>query len=230
MPITEAIILAGGLGTRLRSAVPDLPKCMAPVNKKPFLHYLINHLQEQGIKQFIFSLGFKSEAFLQFLSATLAEDNYELVIEPYPLGTGGAIHFAAAKATTDNILVANGDSIFKVAVSAMEALHMKQSADCTLALKPMQNFNRYGTVTLLPNQQIESFSEKKYCTEGLINGGVYLLQVPRFMAKSFPEKFSFESDYLEKYYGIDLMMGCIQNGYFIDIGIPEDYEKAQKEL
>jgi D-glycero-alpha-D-manno-heptose 1-phosphate guanylyltransferase len=230
MPITEAIILAGGLGTRLRSAVPDLPKCMAPVNKQPFLYYLITHLQEQGIKRFIFSLGFRSEAFLQFLSDTLTKDSYELVIEPYPLGTGGAIHFAAAKAQTNNLLVANGDSIFKISVSAMEALHMEHSADCTLALKPMQNFSRYGTVTLLPNHRIESFSEKKYCTEGLINGGVYLLQVPKFLAKHFPEKFSFEADYLEKYHATDLMMGSVQNGYFIDIGIPEDYEKAQREL
>jgi D-glycero-alpha-D-manno-heptose 1-phosphate guanylyltransferase len=230
MPITEAIILAGGLGTRLQAAVPDLPKCMAPVNNRPFLHYVIAHFQQQGIRQFIFSLGYRSEAFLQFLSEELPEKNYELVVEPYPLGTGGAIQFAAAKAKTANVLVANGDSIFKVSVSILEDLHKTHSADCTLALKPMSHFSRYGTVTLLSNAEIESFSEKKYCAQGLINGGVYLLHLPHFLEKPFQEKFSFETDYLEKYFPTDTMVGSIQDAYFIDIGIPEDYEKAQGEL
>ncbi|HYC29659.1 MAG TPA: sugar phosphate nucleotidyltransferase, partial [Chitinophagaceae bacterium] len=90
--ISSAIILAGGLGTRLRSAVADLPKCMAPVGGKPFIAYVIEHFKQQGIRQFIFALGYKSEAFTDFLSSTL--DNYKLSIEPEPLGTGGAIKLA----------------------------------------------------------------------------------------------------------------------------------------
>src|SRR5450432_2007636 len=106
--ITEAIILAGGLGTRLRSAVPDLPKCMAPVAGKPFLFYVINHLQKQGIDKFIFSLGYKSEVIIEYTKAQYPKTSIQFTIEEEPLGTGGAIKLAASKATDKNVLVLNG--------------------------------------------------------------------------------------------------------------------------
>ena len=96
--ITEAIILAGGLGTRLKETVPNLPKCMAPVAGRPFLFYVINHLRSQGILRFIFSLGYKHEIILEYLAGQYATLDYDYVVEEEPLGTGGAIQFAASRA------------------------------------------------------------------------------------------------------------------------------------
>ena len=144
MPVQEAIILAGGLGTRLREAVPDLPKCMAPVNGKPFIYYVVSHLQKQGIQRFIFSLGYRSEAFIQYINELLPNKNYELVIEKEPLGTGGAIQFACNQVKQTDVVVVNGDSIFKTHIAEQYQIHTTHNAHCTLALKPMVNFERYG--------------------------------------------------------------------------------------
>ena len=228
--IQEAIILAGGLGTRLRSAVPDLPKCMAPVSGKPFLSFVIDYLRMQGIQRIIFSLGYKSESIIDYLNETYPTLDYTFVVEDQPLGTGGAIHFALQKATTDHVLVTNGDTLFKIKLNEMATFHQQQDADCTLALKPMEEFDRYGVVAINENGQITSFKEKQYYQQGLINGGVYLLNKKRFLQLSFPTVFSFEKDYLEKYTDTLMLCGSVQNCYFIDIGIPEDFEKAQSEL
>lgn len=228
--IKEAIILAGGLGTRLRSAVPDLPKCMAPVNGKPFIAYVIDYLRLQGIEKFILSLGYKSEAIISFINQEYSGLSIQYSIEEEPLGTGGAIAFAAKMAIEENILITNGDTIFKVDVLELSKQHLNTNAECTLSLKLMQQFDRYGVVELNEKQQVVSFREKNYYDEGLINGGLYALHLPQFFQKKFEEKFSFEKDYLEKYFSEQKMYGCIQNGYFIDIGIPEDYQKAQNEL
>jgi D-glycero-alpha-D-manno-heptose 1-phosphate guanylyltransferase len=231
MPIIkEAILLAGGLGTRLRSAVPDLPKCMAPVNGIPFIAYVIDYLQQQGIERFILSLGYKSEAIINFIQQQYRGLNIQFVIEKEPLGTGGAIYLAAKKATEQNVLIANGDTLFKINTEALANTHFNNYAECTLSLKLMHDFERYGVVTLNQYQQVISFQEKKFYEEGLINGGIYALNVEAFLHKKFEEIFSFEKDYLEKYYTEQKMYGSIQDGYFIDIGIPKDYIKAQKEL
>lgn len=230
MQVTEAIVLAGGLGTRLRDAVPDLPKCMAPVNGKPFIYYVITHLQQQGIRKFIFSLGYKSEAFIRFLSQELAPESFEIAIEKEPLGTGGAILFASDFAKEENIVVVNGDSIFKTDLAVQSAFHFEKKADCTLALKPMVCFDRYGAVELNPDQSIALFKEKQFYEKGLINGGTYLLNIDRFSGEELPEKFSFETDYLQQFYPVRNIYGQVQDGYFIDIGIPEDYQRAQTEL
>ena len=230
MRVTEAIILAGGLGTRLRDAVPDLPKCMAPVNGRPFIYYVIHHLQQQGIERFIFSLGYRSEAFTKYIEELLLPGSYELVIEKEPLGTGGAIQFACNYAKQKNIVVVNGDSIFKVELSIQSDFHFTNEAYCTLALKPMENFDRYGVVELNVDHTIALFKEKQFYKTGLINGGVYILNREFFLQEGFPEKFSFETDYLQKYYSKGKIYGVEQDAYFIDIGIPEDYLKAQTEL
>jgi D-glycero-alpha-D-manno-heptose 1-phosphate guanylyltransferase len=230
MQVKEAIILAGGLGTRLRDAVPDLPKCMAPVNGKPFIWFVIDHLQKQGIERFVFSLGHRSEAFIGFLATTLPDGSYQLVIEQEPLGTGGAIQLACQHAKDAQVLALNGDSIFKINVQEQADFHASHRADCTLALKYLENFDRYGAVLLNENSRIISFEEKRHYKSGFINGGVYLLNRESFLAEGLPEKFSFETDYLQALFTERQMMGLPQDGYFIDIGIPEDYQKAQKEL
>ncbi len=230
MQVQEAIILAGGLGTRLRDTVPDLPKCMAPVKGKPFIYYVISHLQKQGIQQFIFSLGYRSEAFINYIAALLPGGNYELVIEKEPLGTGGAIRLACKQVKQVNVVVVNGDSIFKTNIAVQDEIHTTKNAHCTLALKPMENFERYGVVELNADQSIAYFKEKKHYPKGLINGGVYLLNAAMFLQENLPEKFSFETDYLQVFYNQRRIFGLIQDGYFIDIGIPEDYLRAQTEL
>jgi D-glycero-alpha-D-manno-heptose 1-phosphate guanylyltransferase len=226
----SVIILAGGLGTRLRSVVADLPKCMAPVNGKPFLSYVINYFTQQGITDFIFSLGYKHEMIEAYLNDELSTINYQLSIEEEPLGTGGAIKKACALAKNKNVFATNGDTLFKAHIASMQNLHTAKNADCTLALKPMQNFDRYGVIELNEDDTVRSFNEKKQYETGLINGGLYMLNVEDFLNTSLPEKFSFETGYLEKFYAQKKMVGLVQDEYFIDIGIPEDYERAGKEL
>lgn len=230
MGIKEAIILAGGLGTRLRSAVPDLPKCMAPVNGKPFLSYVIDHLLSQGIEHFIFSLGYKSEIIVDFLAKEYPSLFFKTSIEDEPLGTGGAIKKACKMAKDKCLLVTNGDTLYKVDVEMLAGIHCLSGATCSLTLKPMSNFDRYGVVEVDNNCIINSFKEKKFYTAGLINGGVYGLHAHKFLDENLPDKFSFETDYLEKYYQERRMFGLVQDKYFIDIGIPEDFERAQLEL
>jgi len=224
------IILAGGLGTRLRSVVSDLPKCMAPVAGRPFLFYVINYLRLQGVDKFIFSLGYKNEIIEDYLKDQFPTLNYQCSIEDEPLGTGGAIQLACQKATGKNVIVANGDTLFRINVEEVMSFHQQQHAECTLALKPMQNFDRYGVVELNENGTVRDFQEKRFYERGLINGGVYILNVAHFLAKRFPLKFSFEKDYLEQYYQEGKIFGIVQDSYFIDIGIPEDYNRAQEEL
>ncbi|MBC7949775.1 MAG: HAD-IIIA family hydrolase [Chitinophagaceae bacterium] len=230
MHLKQAIILAGGLGTRLREAVPDLPKCMAPVAGRPFLYYVINYLRSQGIEKFIFSLGYKHEVILEWLEVQFATLNNQYTFEDQPLGTGGAIRLATTKATEEHVLVTNGDTLFKIDVQKLAEVQMSNEAECTLALKPMTNFDRYGVVKIDSNNVVQDFQEKKQYSAGLINGGVYVLDLPKFKARPLTEKFSFEKDYLEKYCQEKKFYGIADEGYFIDIGIPEDYSRAQKEL
>jgi D-glycero-alpha-D-manno-heptose 1-phosphate guanylyltransferase len=230
MQIKEAIILAGGLGTRLRDAVPDLPKCMAPVAGRPFLYYVINYLRLQGIEKIIFSLGYKHEVIEAYLAEQFSRLHYECVIEKEALGTGGAIQLALKKVTGKNIVVTNGDTLFKVNIADLASLHYRSGADCTLALKPMENFDRYGAVEINADHEITGFHEKKFYRQGLINGGIYIMDKERLESYHLPEKFSFENDFLVKELPGKKLDGLLQDGYFIDIGIPEDYNKAQKDF
>lgn len=228
--IKEAIILAGGLGTRLRSVVSDLPKCMAPVNGVPFIAYVINHLRKQGITHFIFSLGYKSDSFIDFLASDYKDLSYQLVIEEEPLGTGGAIKQALLYATGKSVVIANGDTLFKADIVELSQLHELSGANCTMVLKPMTNIDRYGAVEINEQGLVQGFKEKQFYASGLINGGVYALNKAKFFEEVFPDKFSFESAYLQLFYKERTFLGLVQDKYFIDIGIPEDYKRAQDEL
>ncbi len=228
--ISEAIILAGGLGTRLRSEVSDQPKCLAPVNDVPFLSYLIHYLLSMDIRHFVFSLGYKSEKIIDFLNKDFASLSYSLSLEDKPLGTGGAINLACRKVITKDVLVCNGDTLYKADVFSLAEFHAEMNSDCTLALKPMESFDRYGSVSINSSGRVTAFHEKNYCEAGLINGGMYMLNTESFMRQPFEKVFSFERDYLEKLVGQEgAIYGCIQDGFFIDIGIPEDYRRAFTE-
>lgn len=232
--IKEAIILAGGLGTRLRSVVADKPKCMAPVAGKPFLHYLISLLQKNGVEHFIFSVGYLHEIIEDYLKKNYPELKYKISFEEEPLGTGGAIKQACSKAFGKNVIVCNGDTLYKIDCNLLSNFHKEKNAVCSLSLKPMADFDRYGVVELNEDHSIKLFKEKQFYKSGLINGGVYALDVNRFLKENLPEKFSFEKEFLEKNINpenqIATLFGQVQDEYFIDIGVPEDYKKAQVEL
>jgi D-glycero-alpha-D-manno-heptose 1-phosphate guanylyltransferase len=230
MKIKEAIILAGGFGTRLKPSVPDLPKAMAPVAGRPFVSYVIDSLRMQGVERFIFSLGYKAEVIIKFLSEEYPTLDYVFVIEEEPLGTGGAIQLALGEAETNDVVIANGDTLFKINLSEIYELHTRQQAETTLALKQLQDFHRYGAVKIDEAYRIKSFHEKKLYKEGLINGGIYVVNKEKLFERKLPLKFSFEQDYLEKLAGEGKFYGFPQSGYFIDIGIPEDFTKAQNDL
>lgn len=228
--VQEAIILAGGLGTRLRGVVPDLPKVMAPVAGKPFLSHVIDRLRMQGVSRFVLSLGYKAAVIEQYLKEQFPTLDYTTVLEEEPLGTGGGIRLALQKTRTADVLIVNGDTVFNADLAALLARHIATGAECTLALKPMRHFDRYGAVNVDPALRILSFEEKKPVEEGLINGGVYLLNKEKFFRRSFPPKFSFENQYLETYCPEGKFFALIDEGYFIDIGIPSDFEMAQTDF
>ena len=226
----ETIILAGGLGTRLRSVVSDIPKCMAPVAGRPFLYHVIEHFRKNGIEKFIFSLGYMHEMITGWLKEQYPLLPMQFSIETEPLGTGGAVQMACKLTTEKNVLLINGDTLFSIELTKLMAFHEMCGADCTLSLKSMKHFDRYGVVELNGDQSIASFKEKQHFESGLINGGVYALNAVNFLEEGLPEIFSFEKDYLEKYNTKRRIFGLEQDQYFIDIGIPEDFERANKEL
>jgi D-glycero-alpha-D-manno-heptose 1-phosphate guanylyltransferase len=228
--IREAIVLAGGLGTRLRSAVPDMPKCMAPVGGRPFIAYLTDYFRQAGIRRFIFALGYKHAAFDEFFRAEFPDGEYLVSLEQEPLGTGGAIRQACTLGQEEDVLILNGDTFFRIGLEALAGFHQQKNADCSLCLKPMKEFDRFGVVERDEQQRVRLFREKQYYGEGLINGGVYALNRVRFLQEKLPPVFSFEKDYLEKVLGTRQIYGLVQDTYFIDIGIPEDYRRVQTEI
>lgn len=225
----EAIILAGGLGTRLRSVISEVPKCMAPVAGKPFLWYLLKFLAKYDVNRVILSVGYLREVIFKWIDNVREEFPYviDYAIEEIPLGTGGGIKLGVTKALTNNVIILNGDTFFDVNLDKLMEFHSSHSSSITLSLKPMQNFERYGRVIMNEvDQRIVKFEEKKYCKEGLINGGIYVINKAQPIFKDLPEKFSFETTVLESQCEFGNLFGIVEDGYFIDIGIPEDYQKA----
>ncbi|MCX6272854.1 MAG: nucleotidyltransferase family protein [Bacteroidetes bacterium] len=227
----EAIILAGGLGTRLRSVVADVPKCMVRVVGRPFLEYVMDELVNQHIGRVILSVGYMKEAIREHFENSYSGIDIDYAIEETPLGTGGGILLAMKKVHGPNAIVLNGDTLFEVNLDEMQAFHKKTKADTTLALRKMDNTQRYGNVSAGPDHRITGFAEKSLSPrEGYINGGTYLVNKDFLLNLPLPEKFSFEKDFFEVYYQKCLLYGFPSEAYFIDIGIPEDYERAEKEL
>jgi D-glycero-alpha-D-manno-heptose 1-phosphate guanylyltransferase len=219
--------LAGGLGTRLQSTIGAMPKCMATIAGQPFLYHIFQYLNTQNCSRAILSLGYKHEMVENWLIATDWEFEIEIVIEKEPLGTGGGIALAMQKVTEENVFVLNGDTMFRVDLNAMLAFHLARKSCTSLALKSMNNFERYGVVEINETHCVQYFQEKKYYSEGFINGGIYIINKKYFNKQNLPLKFSFEKDYLEKLVVDKFFYGFKSEGYFIDIGVPEDYAKAQ---
>lgn len=219
---TPVIILAGGFGTRLSTVVKDVPKPMAPINDKPFLHYIFKELEHQNIKNVVLSVGHLKEVIQDFFQDNYLGISIQYAIENEPLGTGGGIKHAF-NFVEEDAFVLNGDTFFDINLSTLK----NEDADITLALKPMFSFDRYGTVEVDEAQRIISFNEKKHCEHGLINGGVYYFKKSLFDKIETDFRFSFEKDVLEKHLSDLQIQGKIFDNYFIDIGIPEDYKQAQ---
>mgnify|MGYP002656386975 FL=1 len=229
----EVIILAGGLGTRLRSVVKEVPKCMAPIAGKPFLWYLLKYLTKYDVNRVILSVGYLRQIIEEWIDKVRDEFPFEFdyAVEEHPLGTGGGIKLALKKATTCDVVVLNGDTFFDVNLNELMDCHRLYPSTITLALKPMYKFERYGRVIIdQVDNHIVEFKEKEFCQEGLINGGVYIINKLNSVFDELPEKFSFEKEVLETQCELSKLFGVIQNGYFIDIGIPEDYRRANEEL
>jgi len=226
---SPAIILAGGLGTRLRPVISDLPKPMAPVNGKPFLHNIFQYLVRQQINEVVLSVGYKNEVIQNFFGDNYAGIAIKYSVEIEPLGTGGGIK-QAFELVNDFAFVINGDTFFDVELAALKEFYGHSNCDMALSLKQLQNFDRYGTVKLDKEQRIQEFTEKQLMSEGLINGGVYYLSKKLFDKVEVSNKFSLEKDVLEKYVHTLKFYGKTFGGYFIDIGIPEDYQKAQHDF
>jgi D-glycero-alpha-D-manno-heptose 1-phosphate guanylyltransferase len=228
--LADIIILAGGFGTRLQSVVADRPKCMADIQGKPFLHYLCRYVERFQPRKVIFSVGYLKEQVIEYIEANSWSFEYAFAEETEPLGTGGAVLNSLSYVDTDDFFILNGDTFFEVDLEAMLAFQKSKMADATLALKPMAQADRYGLVQVDTDDSIISFKEKQAGSSGFINGGVYCVFRKGFESIPFPQKFSFEKDYLEEYLTQRSIFGLVQDHYFIDIGIPEDYERAQKDL
>ena len=229
----EIIILAGGLGTRLRSVVSEVPKCMAPVAGKPFLWYLLKYLTRYDVSRVILSVGYLREVIFKWIDENKAEFPFEFdyAVEEEPLGTGGGIKLALGKVQGPSSFILNGDTFFDVDLDALQQLQNQSQSAIVMALKPMRNFDRYGTVDFSRgNNKVVAFNEKKHCDRGLINGGVYLVSAKSSIFEGLPQKFSFETAVLEKQCLLGNIDGVIQDRYFIDIGIPEDYKRANDEF
>ena len=228
--IEEALILAGGKGTRLQSIVSKLPKSMAPINGIPFLSYQFNLLLKHEIKTAYLAVGHLSELIKNYYGNSYQGINLEYIKENEPLGTGGAISQAISHTKTNDILVLNGDSIFTIDLKEFFDSHVQKQADFSVALKKLKNFDRYGVVKMDDNQKIIDFEEKQHQQEGHINGGVYILNKLKFGSLKFPKAYSFEKEFLESQFNNFKFYGYPSTSYFLDIGIPEDYEQAQQDF
>ena len=222
----EAIVLAGGLGTRLRSVITDLPKPMAPIGDKPFLRYILKYLQKNGITRIILSVGYKWKAIKEYLGDKF--ENIELIysVEDEPLGTGGAIKKAMNQVKNSQVYIINGDTFFDV---DLKSLDLKDKSKLILSLKHMTDFDRYGCVETDEKGFVTTFAEKGYRKFGNINGGIYLMSKNIFNEFDLEEKFSFEEFMQNNFKQLNISTKVFDN-YFVDIGIPEDYEKAQIDL
>ncbi|MBF0180937.1 MAG: nucleotidyltransferase family protein [Magnetococcales bacterium] len=224
----EAIVLAGGLGKRLRSLVPELPKPMAPVAGRPFLARLLGWLARQGVRRVILSVGYRREVIMEGFGARFQGMELDYAVEEEPLGTAGGIRLGLARVRGSEAFLLNGDTWFDVPLARLVACRVRQGAEVTMAVKPMADCGRYGAVSLDDNGRVTGFREKGVGGPGRINGGVFLISTA--LREALTGCFSFESDYLQARIATLHVAAVVSDGDFIDIGVPEDYLAAQTLL
>ena len=227
----QAVLLAGGLGTRLRSVVSDRPKPMALIQDKPFMEYVIMELINHGVNHVIFAVGYKGsmvEEYFKDGSALGIQVSY--AYEEELLGTAGAIKNAGKQVTTDRFLVLNADTFYQLDYSRLTALSQERDLDMALVLREVEDVSRYGQA-VLEDGWLTSFDEKmEEAQRGTINGGVYLMN--RTLLEDIPEgKVSLEHDMIPKWLLEGKKLGgFVNDGYFIDIGVPEDYYRFIEDV
>ena len=225
----EAIILAGGLGTRLASRLNGVPKPMVPVAGRPFLEILLSRLRRGGCTRVLLSVGHLHAAIQHHFGTVFDGIPLDYVIEDTPLGTGGALRKAMGQTTEQTVLVLNGDTFLEVDYAAMLNFHKDQAARLTLAVTKQADIARYGEV-VLAQQRIVGFQEKDRSGPGWINGGVYAIDTDIHWPAHLTERFSFEKNFLIKELPQLAPMAYRVEGFFLDIGVPEDLDRAQIEL
>lgn len=232
---TEALILAGGKGTRLKSLIPDRPKPLAPVAGRPFAEWLVLMLRRQGLRRIVFSTGYKGEMFRDcFQDGARCGVDIAYSHEMAPLGTGGAVRQALDTLQTDRFLVLNGDSWCRANLHELAVRHQRRKAAATILLAAVDDCHRFGAVSIDASQAVTCFAEKcAAATSGLINAGVYLFE--RRVVEPLPlgRNISLERDVLPQLVGRGLF-AFTSAGPFLDIGIPETFQAAdafmQQEL
>jgi D-glycero-alpha-D-manno-heptose 1-phosphate guanylyltransferase len=230
MSVTTAVILAGGLGTRLEEVLPNLPKPMAPINKRPFLEYQMDYWIDQGINQFILSIGYLKEIIMDHFGKKYKSASIEYALEEKPLGTGGGLLLAANK-LIDPFLAINGDTFIEVDLNKLWSFHIQKKSEWTFALFKTDQFSRYMGIDVDSNGQILSLKSKIKSSMSLANGGVYLIDPKALSSLGYKasNKLSLEDDLLFRYLSMGgRLFGREFRGRFIDIGIPSDYSRAEK--
>ena len=230
--VTTAIILAGGLGTRLRETVPNLPKPMVPIHNRPFLEHQMDYWIEQGITQFILSVGYLKDLIINHFGNSYRGVSIEYAEETSPLGTGGGLLFAA-KNLNETFLVLNGDTFIEVDLDSLYEFHLKINSNWTFVLFRTNEFDRYMVMSVSPKGEILALKSHDCISSGLANGGVYLIEPAALNSLSINtlENVSLENQLLPNFISNGgKLFGQECMGKFIDIGLPEDYFKASKIL
>jgi D-glycero-alpha-D-manno-heptose 1-phosphate guanylyltransferase len=224
----EAIVLAGGFGTRLRQVVPDLPKPMAPIAGRPFLEILLSTLAQKGFTRVVLSLGFMSEKIIEYFGNSFKGMELLYEVEPLPLGTGGAIRVALARCVSDHVYIFNGDTYLDLEVDALEGL-WQSNHHPVIVVREVIDTARFGKIEMRDGQII-AFLEKGVTGSGLINAGCYVL--PQNLLDDFPlnKPFSIETEFFIESLQRIRFDGFVTHGRFIDIGVPDDYALAQTVL
>jgi D-glycero-alpha-D-manno-heptose 1-phosphate guanylyltransferase len=218
------------MGTRLSRIISDIPKPMATVRGRPFLEYLLDYLVEQGTEQTVLAVSHKWEVIQAHFGEAYREMPLLYSVEDVPLGTGGAIRQALDIVTDDEIIVLNGDTLFHIDLEAMVGAHHNGKTCLTMAIKQVADCGRFGRVAISAGGMITGFLEKSANGQGWINGGVYILHRRLLADFPMPVKFSFEQDLVEPNLARIRPFAFQSDAYFIDMGVPEDYERAQSEI
>jgi D-glycero-alpha-D-manno-heptose 1-phosphate guanylyltransferase len=225
----EAIVLAGGLGTRLASRLHGLPKAMAPVAGRPFLEILLTQLRRSGCTHVLLSVGHQHTVIQDHFGAAFDGMAVDYVVESVPLGTGGAIRLALAQAREESVLALNGDTFLDVDYADLLHFHASEGATVTLAVVDRDDVSRYGGVTV-EGERVVGFEEKGRSGPGWISAGTYVLARNLAWPPALPEKFSIEHDFFVPEVARLRPAAYKVDGFFLDIGIPEDLDRAQTEL
>jgi len=228
------MILAGGLGTRLRPVFSSGPKAMAPVGGWPFLEYQLSFLRREGIAEVILCVGHQHEQIsTRFGDGAKRGMRLRYSVETQPLGTAGAIRRALPLANADPVLVLNGDSFLEVSLRELVAFHRRRRALATIAAAHVRDAGRYGTLQVDRHQHVRRFEEKSSSAadsgERAINGGVYVLSAEVLALIPPAGRVSLEREVLPRL-PVERTYAYEDTGYFIDIGIPSDFDRAQREL